>query len=47
MWDFSVGRAMGLMVQTLPFVMLRMAVYFGITLAYILVTGDARQRGNL
>ncbi|WFE77139.1 hypothetical protein [Roseinatronobacter sp. S2] len=39
MWDFSVGRAMGLMMQTLPFVVLRMAVYFGITLAYILVTG--------
>ncbi|WP_244519373.1 hypothetical protein [Paracoccus alcaliphilus] len=27
------------MMQTLPFVVLRMAVYFGITLAYILVTG--------
>ncbi|RDD99792.1 hypothetical protein DTW92_02540 [Paracoccus pantotrophus] len=39
MWDFSVGRAMGLMMQTLPFVVLRMAVYFGITLAYVLVTG--------
>ena len=39
MWDFSVGRAMSLMMQTLPFVVLRMAVYFGITLAYILATG--------
>ncbi|AVX06106.1 hypothetical protein MXMO3_03603 (plasmid) [Maritalea myrionectae] len=39
MWDFSVGRSMGLMVRTLPFIVLRMAVYFGITLAYILVTG--------
>ncbi|WP_417584391.1 hypothetical protein [Pelagibacterium sp.] len=39
MWDFSVGRAIGLMMQTLPFVVLRMAVYFVITLAYILVTG--------
>ncbi|WP_240643573.1 hypothetical protein [Paracoccus siganidrum] len=27
------------MMQTLPFVVLRMAVYFGITLAYVLVTG--------
>ncbi|MDK3075266.1 hypothetical protein QO034_19450 [Sedimentitalea sp. JM2-8] len=39
MWDFSAARAMGLMMQTLPFVVLRMAVYFGITLAYVLVTG--------
>ena len=39
MWDFSVGAAMSLMVRTLPFIALRMAVYFGITLAYVLVTG--------
>ncbi|MCC5961806.1 MAG: hypothetical protein JJU09_01655 [Rhodobacteraceae bacterium] len=39
MWDFSFGRGIGLMVQTLPFVLLRMAVYFGAALAYVLVTG--------
>src|SRR5690554_6343360 len=39
MWDFSVGRSLGMMVQTMPFILLRLAVYFGITLAYILVTG--------
>ena len=39
MWDFSVGRALGLMFETLPFVLLRMAVYFGAALAYVLVTG--------
>lgn len=39
MWDFNVGGAMGLMMRTLPFIALRMAVYFGITLAYIVVTG--------
>jgi len=39
MWDFSVGRALGLMLKTLPFVLLRIAVYFGAALAYILVTG--------
>ncbi|MCC5970332.1 MAG: hypothetical protein JJU15_10290 [Pararhodobacter sp.] len=39
MWDFSFGRAIGLMMQTLPFVLLRMAVYFGAALAYVLVTG--------
>lgn len=39
MWDFSLGGAFGLMGRTLPFILLRMAVYFGITLGYILVTG--------
>ena len=39
MWDFSVGRALGLMFKTSPFVLLRMAVYFGAALAYVLVTG--------
>src|SRR5690606_31235007 len=39
MWDFSIGGAMGLMARTLPFIGLRMAVYFAITLAYLLATG--------
>lgn len=39
MWDFSVGRALGLMVNTLPFILLRIAVYFGAALAYVLITG--------
>jgi hypothetical protein len=39
MWDFSVGRALGLMLKTLPFVLLRIAVYFGVAVAYVLVTG--------
>ncbi len=39
MWDFRVGEALGLMFKTLPFIWLRLAVYFGITLAYLLVTG--------
>ncbi len=39
MWDFSVGGALGMMGRTLPFILLRIAVYFGITLGYILVTG--------
>jgi hypothetical protein len=39
MWDFSIGRALGLMFQTLPFIILRMAVYFGAAVAYILATG--------
>ncbi|WP_113912829.1 hypothetical protein [Roseovarius dicentrarchi] len=39
MWDFSIGGALGMMVRTLPFILMRIAVYFGITLGYILVTG--------
>ena len=39
MWDFSIGRTIGILLQTLPFILLRMAIYFGITLAFILATG--------
>ncbi|MFT0850259.1 hypothetical protein VRY85_05690 [Achromobacter sp. F4_2707] len=39
MWDFSIGRSLSLMRQTLPFIALRCAVYFGIALAYVLMTG--------
>lgn len=39
MWDFSVGRALGLMGQTLPFIVFRIIVYFGIAVAFVLVTG--------
>jgi hypothetical protein len=39
MWDFSIGRTLELMRQTLPFIALRIVVYFGIALAYVLVTG--------
>ena len=45
MWDFSFRRSLGLMVQTLPFVILRMAVYFGAALAYVLVTGTGAGLG--
>lgn len=39
MWDFNIGRALAMMMRTMPFIVLRMAVYFGIALGYILVTG--------
>eukprot|EP01035_Chromulina_nebulosa_P054628 gene54628-74857_t len=39
MWDFSVGRTVGLMLQTLPFILMRMVVYFGITIAYLVASG--------
>ena len=39
MWDFSVGRTIGIVLRTWPFVLFRMVVYFAITMAYILATG--------
>lgn len=39
MWDFEIGRTVGIVVRTWPFVLFRILVYFGITLAYILATG--------
>ncbi|TKR56702.1 hypothetical protein D7I39_05080 [Allopusillimonas ginsengisoli] len=39
MWNFSMRRSLALMVQTMPFILLRCAIYFGIALAYILFTG--------
>lgn len=39
MWDFSVARALGLMGRTMPFILLRIAVYFGVAVAYVLATG--------
>ncbi|MEX0971454.1 MAG: hypothetical protein WD046_13515 [Paracoccaceae bacterium] len=39
MWDFSLSKSFGLMFKTAPFVVLRLVVYFGIALAFVLITG--------
>ncbi len=39
MADFSFGVSMRLMRKTAPFILFRMAVYFGIAAAYVIVTG--------
>ena len=39
MWDFRIGRTIGLVLRTWPFVLFRIVVYAGITLAYIVATG--------
>jgi hypothetical protein len=39
MWDFSFGRALGMVVQTLPFIVLRIILYAGIALAYVVTVG--------
>jgi len=45
MWDFSVSEALGLMRRTAPFVIFRVVVYFGITVALILATGTGAGLG--
>jgi len=47
MWDFSVTGALGLMFRTLPFLIFRMLVYFGIAAAYVLLTGTGAGFGWL
>ena len=39
MWDFHFGKAIGLTVRTLPFVVLRLVVFVGIGVAYLLAVG--------
>jgi hypothetical protein len=39
MWDFEIGRTLAIVIRTWPFVLFRMIVYFGITVAYIAATG--------
>ncbi len=39
MWDFEIGHALALMGRTLPFILLRIAVYATIAIAYVLATG--------
>ena len=40
MWDFSISKTLGIMIKTMPFILLRMAIYFGIALGYVIVTGS-------
>ena len=46
MWDFSISKALGLMVRTAPFLLLRVLVYFGISAALVLITGAGAGIGS-
>ena len=46
MWDFSIGRTIGILARTMPFILLRMVIYFVITLAFILATGAGAALGQ-
>lgn len=39
MWDFSFGRAIAMVLQTLPFIVLRIIVYAAIAMAYVFTVG--------
>lgn len=39
MWDFDVSRTLAILVRTWPFILLRLAVYLGITFTYLIATG--------
>jgi hypothetical protein len=39
MWDFSFGKSVGVILRTLPFIVLRLVVYVGIAVAYIFAVG--------
>lgn len=45
--DFNIGTVIGLLLRTMPFLVLRVLVYMGITLAYIVVTGMGAGAGWL
>src|SRR6056297_755126 len=39
MMDFKLGEVLSLIGRTMPFLIFRFLIYFGITLAYVLITG--------
>ncbi|MCA0047964.1 hypothetical protein LB577_13520 [Mesorhizobium sp. B283B1A] len=45
MWDFDIGRSVSIMMRTWPFIVFRVIVYFGITLAYIMASGTGASVG--
>ena len=45
MWDFETGKALAAMRATAPFIALRLLVYFGVALAYVIGTGTGAGLG--
>jgi hypothetical protein len=45
MWNFSIAKALGLMIRTAPFLIFRALVYFGIAASLVLVTGAGAGAG--
>jgi hypothetical protein len=47
MWDFSFGRAVGMVLRTLPFIVLRLLVYAGVSISYLFAIGTGAGIGWL
>jgi hypothetical protein len=45
MWNFSIAKALGLMIRTAPFLIFRALVYFGIAASLVIVTGAGAGAG--
>ena len=45
MWNFSIAKALGLMIRTAPFLVFRALVYFGIAASLVIVTGAGAGAG--
>ena len=45
MWDFSIAKALGLMIRTAPFLIFRALVYFGIAAALVIAIGAGAGTG--
>ena len=47
MWDFSIARSLWLMGRTMPYLLLRVALYFAITFAYMAAIGAGSGAGYM
>ncbi|HUP93051.1 MAG TPA: hypothetical protein VM074_12465 [Solimonas sp.] len=47
MWDFEIGRTVGLMARTAPFIVFRLVVFVGVAVAYVLAIGVGSGAGYL
>lgn len=45
MWDFSFGKAIGMVAKTMPFIVLRIVVFVGIGIAYMVAIGAGAAAG--
>lgn len=45
MWNFSIAKALGLMIRTAPFLIFRALVYFGVAACLVIVTGAGAGAG--
>ena len=47
MWNFSIAKALGLMIRTAPFLIFRAMVYFAIATSLVIITGAGAGAGAM